>query len=89
MNVVDAVDVVRKPRPKKNRKRWCKGKEGVSHQFVQVARSRCITFERGIYLYTTYPTTYRCANCGKMNYNHDREERVVEDPAPVPLGWSA
>lgn len=56
MNVVDAVDVVRNPRPKKNRKRWCKGKEGVSHQFVQVARSRCITFERGIYLYTTYPT---------------------------------
>lgn len=26
---------------------------------------------------------YQVGDCGKMNYKHEREERVVEDPAPV------
>ena len=48
-------ELPRGPKKKKNTKKWCKGKEGVKHEYV-----------RGYpYNWTTRIEAEICANCGK------------------------
>jgi hypothetical protein len=68
-----------KHRSKKNRRKWCKGKEGVEHKPVWVMRGD-----------NSNALDFRCENCNKIldtYWDFMREFRIRyygEDPGPPP-----
>lgn len=69
-----AVDRIRRPRPSKNTKLWCKGKVGVEHD-VQLEKIDGLNFthNQGKYWRLIH---WKCTNCGKtwLDSIHRTEE---------------